>query len=119
MKWLFIMLAGLTMMSCSKIPYDQYYVFENPTNETLVLYVNPPKNTNNNYYFFNPSAWVDDVWPPMVRTILEPHGKYTLHGTMACDYYDVWFAVWKYPPTQGDVPYWTGKTNYINSIPTK
>lgn len=119
MKWILTVLASLFMISCNKIPYDQYYIFENPTNDTLVLYMNPPAGLEQNYYIFNPSTYADKIWPPMVTTILEPYGRYTLHGTMVCDYYDVWFSVWKFPAKEGDKAYWSSKINYTNSIPTK
>jgi hypothetical protein len=114
-KWLSVILVSLIFVSCEKIPYDQYYVFENKTDTTIVLYMNPPGNTSDWYYITNPSVWVQEIWPPKVTAIIEPHGKYILHGTMICDYYNEQFAVWGYPVKYREYPM-TERIKHLNII---
>ena len=112
-KLIFIILLASTLIACEKIPYDQYYAWENKTDTTLLLYVNPPENPEHPYFLVTAS---DNIWPPMETVILEPHSTYTLHGTMTCDYYDQWYSVWIYPPDEGDIPYVTGMVKYENKV---
>ncbi len=56
-KVVILLLFGLTFLACEKIPYDQYYVWENNTDTTLLLYVNPPENPENPYFPVTASDW--------------------------------------------------------------
>jgi hypothetical protein len=109
---LFILLATL-FIACNKIPYDQYYVWKNTTNTKLLLYVNPPENPEHPYF---PVTASDNIWPPMVTAIINPHDSFMLHGTMTCDYSDEWYSVWVYPVYEGDFPYVTGPIKFDNKI---
>ena len=113
MKKLLILILLATLTSCEKVPYDQYYVWENTTDTTLLLYVNPPENPEHPYF---PVTASDNIWPPMLTVVIDPHSSYTLRVTMNCDYYDEWFSVWIYPPDEGDFPYVTGPAKYENKI---
>jgi hypothetical protein len=110
---IFVFVFGLSLISCDKAPYDQYYVWENNTDTTLVLYVNPPENPEHPYF---PVTASENIWPPMVTVTIEPRSSYTIHGTMTRDYYDKWFSVWIYPASDGDSPYVTGPVKYENEI---
>ncbi len=114
MKKLFLTISVVTtLIACEKVPFDQYYVWENTTDTLLLLYVNPQENQEHPYF---PVTASDNILPLMVKVVIEPHSTYTLHGTMTCDYYDEWFSVYQYPPNDGDYPYVTGTTKYENKI---
>ena len=114
-----IFLTFLTIIigfsSCEKIPYDQYYVWENNTDTTIIVCVNPPKNDDPWYYWSNPSEFYDKIWPPTEFFIIKPKNKYILSGSIIKNYYDIIFIYEYYPPRGIIIERWNVKSlNIIN-----
>ena len=108
---LLLLFFGLIIVSCKKIPYEQYYVWRNDTDTTLVLEINPPANREHPYLDLD----ISEIFPPMVTVKLEPHVSYTLHGSMIYDYTDKWYIAWVgvYPTEK---IYITGQTKHLNTF---